>query len=101
MVGDYMGTLGDECFLPPNPFCLNGRGEGVGLRDTLDEKREKGFSFFSTESTRVVLQVVTVRSITGSLQTGAAPSAARSGSSIYLTIASILGVESIISQIPS
>ena len=52
MVGDYMGTLGDECFLPPNPFALDG-GEGVGLRDTLDEKREKGFSFFSTEYPRV------------------------------------------------
>ena len=83
MVGDYMGTLGDECFLPPNPFALDG-GEGVGLRDTLDEKRERRLQFFSTESprveaTRLVLQV-TVRSITGSLQTGAAPSAARSPS---------------------
>ena len=51
MVGDYMGTLGDECFLPPHPFALDG-GEGVGLRDTLHEKREKGFSFFSTEYPR-------------------------------------------------
>jgi hypothetical protein len=31
--------------LPPHLFALDG-GEGVGLRDTLHEKREKGFSFF-------------------------------------------------------